>query len=87
MRKSGARSHVLVTGQFLDCANVLPRIQQVRRKRMPQGVASGGLDDARLAARCSHDTLQPALVHVVTTQHTATRIMGKLAWGKHILPS
>ena len=47
-------SRILVTQQFLDCANVLVTFQQVRSERMPQGVTGGVHVYARLASCSMH---------------------------------
>ena len=68
------RAHVTVTEQFLHRANVVPGFQQVRGKRVPEGVAGGRLRDSRLTHRCLYRSLQPLFVHMVSTSLPGTRI-------------
>ena len=42
-------AHVLMSQQLLDRADVLPPFQQVGRKRVAEGVATGRLRESRLA--------------------------------------
>ena len=45
------RPEILVTEQLLHGPDVLPGLEQMRRERMPEGVAGGRLSDAGQAAR------------------------------------
>jgi hypothetical protein len=47
--------HILVPQQLLDRAQVVTRLQQMRRERMPQRMASRWLDDARAYPAAPHD--------------------------------
>ncbi len=87
MRKSGRRRHVLVAQQFLDRADVLASLQQMRGKRMAQRVACGGFEDARALPRRLDRALQPRLVHVMATLRAVARVHAARRRGKHVLPA
>lgn len=58
-------AHVLMSQQLLDRADVLPPFQQVGRKRVAEGVATGRLRESRLAHGPLHRLLHHARIEVV----------------------
>ena len=81
------RRHVLVPQQFLDRADVVPRLQQMRRERMAQGMAGRRLDDPGPQARAPHRTLQRRLINMVATHQPAARILRWRQRRKHVEPA
>ncbi len=59
------RPDIRVTEQLLDGPDVVTRLQQVGRKRMPKRVAAGGFTDATRRDRGVDGALQGRLVHVM----------------------
>jgi hypothetical protein len=52
------RAHVFVPEQFLDSSDVIAALQEPRRKRMPERMATGGLHDPGQPRRFLHRPLQ-----------------------------
>ncbi len=74
MRKSGRGAHVLVTQQLLDGANVVARLDEVRRKRMAQGVRAQRLVDPGAQACCFHRTRENSVIEMVSADRAIQRI-------------
>jgi hypothetical protein len=51
--------------QFVDRSNVIPRLEQVRRKRVSQRMAGGGAGNARSPGGVLDSALQDGLVQVM----------------------
>ena len=53
--------HVLMADEFLDCPNVVPPFQKIRRKGMPKGVAGGTFRQSGFFDRASDRFLEYVL--------------------------
>lgn len=87
MRKSGRGRHVLVTQQLLYGPDVVARLDQVRRKRMAQGVRAQRLVDAGALACRFHRTGENGVIEVMAADHAIQRIDGAPHRRKHELPA
>jgi hypothetical protein len=66
------RAHVLVAQEFLDCADVVPRLQEVCGKRVAKRMACRLLRETRLSDGGSHCLLHDEFVHMVTAMFAGT---------------
>ena len=65
------RGHIAVSQQFLHRADIVVRFEQVSRKAVPQGVATGGLGDSRASDRVRHRPLHRRFVQMMPTDRIA----------------
>jgi hypothetical protein len=72
--------------EFLHGSNVVARLEQMRRKRMPEGVATGPLRYSRPADCLGHRPLNDRFVQVKTGRRAKPGIMANAASGKYKLP-
>ena len=87
MRKSGRGGHILVPQQLLYGPDVVARLDQVRRKRMPQGVRAEWLVDTGALACRFHRTGENDVIEVMAADRAIQRIDGALHRRKHELPA
>jgi len=80
------RFHVLVSKQFLHGADVVPILQQVGGKTIPEGLTGDALVDPCLTGCFLNRLLQAALAHMMATDNARARVLGQLGGGEHILP-
>lgn len=59
-------AHILLSQELLDCADVLPSFQQVRRKGMAEGMASGGYLHSGIPYGSLHALLHHAWIQMIT---------------------
>jgi len=76
-----------VAEQFLNRANVLAALEQVRRKRMPQRMCTDRLEDSRDMSRSLYRALDAILVQVMPPTLATARISGNVRGGKDPEPS
>jgi len=81
------RVDILMPQEFLDSANIVASFEQVRGKRMPEGVAARRLGDPCLPYGRFHGTLQHELTHVMPPFNTAARVDRTCCHREDILPS
>src|SRR5882724_9770436 len=81
------RVDILMPQKFLDSANIVASFEQVRGKRMPEGVAARRLGDPCLPYGRFHGTLQHELTHVMPPFNTAARVDRTCCRREDILPS
>jgi len=65
--------HVFVAKQFLDGSVVIAIIEQMRGKRVAEGVTGGVLDNARLAYGILDNALNSGLVDVMASLFAGSR--------------
>jgi hypothetical protein len=63
-----------VPKEFLDCADVVPVLQEMSCKRMAERVATGQLGDPSLASGFFDDLLQDGFMQVMSVQLTRHRM-------------
>ena len=80
-------SHVCMTQQLLDGANVATRLEKVCREAMPERMTTRRLGDARLAHRELHRALRSFLMHMVSNEFTGKRAYAKRARREYKLPT
>jgi len=80
------RPHVLVPQQFLDGPDVVPGLEQVGGKGVPQGVRGHALGDARFLGRLFDGPLQAGRVNVMAADLTAAGVHRTLGRREEILP-
>ena len=69
MRINLRRGNILVPQQILHRPDVIPVLQQMRRKRMPQRMATRRLRNPRQPRRHLHRPLQTRLLHMMPPQN------------------
>ena len=74
MRVDHCRIHVAMAEQFLNRADVLPALEQVRGKRMPQCVSAERLEDSCNSRRSLDRPRQDVFVQVMPPANAAARI-------------
>ena len=74
MRKSGRGGHLLVAQQLLHRPDVVTRLDQMRGKRMAQGVRAQRLVDPGAQACCFHRTRENGVVEVMPAHRAIQRI-------------
>jgi hypothetical protein len=79
------RSHLAVAEQFLHRANVVSRLQQMRRKLVPHRMWPNRLAEPRSPRGVVHRLLQYGFVHVPAKSVARTRIDTGSRSGKHPL--
>ena len=72
--------------QLLNRPDVIPGLQQVRRKRVPKRVAGYSLLHARRPGRQSHCALHTGLVHMMPSRITSSLITVYSRRRKHPVP-
>ena len=65
---------IFVAQQFLDCSDVVARLEQVRGERMAKCMAADMLDHAGLADGFLHGPLENGLVDMVATLLAGFRV-------------
>jgi hypothetical protein len=78
--------HVLVAEQFLDGANVVTILEEMRGKTVPEGVGRDGLVDSRKLGGAFDSFLQAGFVEMVALFEAGNGICGKVGGGECILP-
>src|SRR4030095_5069421 len=78
---------VPVTQQLLDGTNVVAFLQEVRGKRVPEGMARGGLGNPRAPDRVLDRPLEDRLVQVVAATLTGHAVHVEASRRKDPLPS
>ena len=81
------RRHILVPKQFLDGADVVSRLKQVRREAVPQYMGTDPLDHPRAARRLGSCALHVLVVPVMATDFTRAWIATARGGWKHVLPA
>jgi hypothetical protein len=81
------RGEVLVPQEFLDGSDVVAGFEQVRGKRMAEGVTSNVFDDAGLANSLLHGPLEDGFVHVMAALFARTGVLPALLLRKDPLPA
>lgn len=76
-----------MTQEFLDGADVVPGLEQVGRKRVPESVAAHLLCDACSADSLLYRTLDQGLVDVVPALLFRPGVLPALGLGEHPLPA
>src|SRR5271155_4695484 len=66
--------HIRMSQQFLDRADVLSCLEQVRCKAMPKGMTARRLQDPRLMSGGADGTLQNSLMLVMAHQLAGIRV-------------
>ena len=74
MRIDHRRFHIGMSKQFLHRADVVARLQHLRRKRMPQGMRRGRLMHLRQTQTAFECALKRRFVRVMPALKAATRI-------------
>src|SRR5438132_6447126 len=78
--------HIRMAEQLLDRSDVIPVLEQMRGKGMPECVTSHRLGDLRLSARDPHRFLHGRLLEMMTAPYPAARIDAEVCRGKYVLP-
>ena len=81
------RAHILVPQEFLHGPNVIPGLQQVRRKRVTQRVTTHSLVHERQTGRHFHCALQNCRIHMMPAPLLMLTRQVRRACRKHPLPS
>jgi hypothetical protein len=80
------RRYITVAQQLLNGPDVIPRFQQVRGERMPEGVATGTLRDSRSAHRLDNGAPHDGGMKMMTTPDSRVRVPMVSRRRKHSLP-
>ncbi len=78
--------HILVPEQCLHGPNIIPGFEQVRGKRMAEGMAGDMFINTGQACSGSHRFLQTAFIQVMAALDTSARVHGEAFGWEHILP-
>jgi len=79
--------HIAVAEEFLDSSNVIAGFEEVGRKTMAEGVATGMFVDASFANRVSDGFLEGAFAHVPTAHEACFFFQRQGCGGERILPA
>jgi hypothetical protein len=85
MRVDHGRANILVTEQFLHCANVVTIHQEIRGERMPSRVAGDSLGETRLTDSSLQRSLKQRFVDVMTSLIPGLRMVG-FGWTRRRAP-
>lgn len=86
VRVDHRRTHVTVSQQLLDAADVDARLQQVRRKGMAQGMRGDVFVNAGSGGSATDCATHRLSVHVVSGSNAGSRIDGKVRSGEDPMP-
>ena len=75
-----------MTESFLDSPNIVADLEQMRGKRVPQGMTARSLDDLCFPYRRFHSTLQYQSTHMMPPLDTCARVERTAGGGKYVLP-
>jgi hypothetical protein len=76
-----------VPEELLHGADVVSRVEQMRRERVAQGVRRRRLCYARVADRLTHRALERLIAEMMAARHAVARIDGTRGRRKHVLPA
>jgi hypothetical protein len=75
-----------MTESFLDSPNIVADLEQMRGKRVPQGMTARSLDDLCFPYRRFHSALQYQSTHMMPPLDTCARVERTAGGGKYVLP-
>jgi hypothetical protein len=81
MRVHHRRPHIRMPEQFLHGSNVVPRLQQVRGKRVPECVTAHSRHEPRASGRPHDLSLNDRFVQVISRRRTVPRIAAETLAG------
>ena len=81
------RRHVLVTEKFLHRANIVTIFQQVRGKRVPEGMAGDAFGQPGTARGLRHGSANGRFMRVVPLPNAAPRVHRQVARWEHVPPA
>jgi hypothetical protein len=79
-------THILVTQQFLDRADVIAILEKVSREAVAKGMAGHAFADTGLPSRFFDSVLQAGGIDVMATLLFAARVESTFRGGKEVLP-
>jgi hypothetical protein len=82
-----SRGHVFVAQEFLDGSNIIAALEQVRGKRMAEGVASDMLDNTGPAHSLLHGPLENGFMHMMAALLTGPGVLPAVLLRKDPLPA
>jgi len=87
VRVDHGRADVRMAEQFLNRPYVVPALEQMRRERMAERMATDALRERRPADRRGHRTLNDGLVDVIPRRRSKSRVSANPRGRKHELPA